>query len=92
MATLKVVRARVKCVLIYSNIERQPFVRYHEFKLQTFFQNEQCCVATNQQQLSRLPTTVSTLKPATDEAEMARARMHHKVVGNFGSEADVRNL
>ena len=29
---------------------------------------------------------------STTQAEQNRARMHHKVVGNFGSEADVRSL
>ena len=36
----------------------QPFLRYHEYKLQTLFQNEQYFVATYQEQLSPLPTVV----------------------------------
>ena len=40
----------------------QAFVRYHGRKLQTFFQKGQYFVATYQQQLTPLPTTVSTLK------------------------------
>ena len=38
----------------------QPFVRYHGHKLQPLFQKGQYCVATYRQQLSPLPTTVST--------------------------------
>ena len=43
----------------------QHLVRYHGHKLQTLFQNVQCFVGTYQQQLSRLPSTVSTLKSDT---------------------------
>ena len=60
-AALKVVRARVKCVLIYSNIEKATFWLLLGYKLQTLFQNGQSFVATYQQQLSRLPTTVSII-------------------------------
>ena len=63
-ATLKVVRTRVKvCSYNYTQRQRmQPFVRYHGHKVQTLFQKGQYFVATYQQQLSRLPTTVSSLK------------------------------
>ena len=50
-ATLTVVRARVKCVLIYSNIENTTLC-YLGHKLHALFQNGQCFVATYQQQLS----------------------------------------
>ena len=39
----------------------QPFVRYHGHKLQTLFQKGQYFAATYQQQVCRLPVTVSTL-------------------------------
>ena len=48
---------------MYTRRERlQLFDRYHGYKLLTLFQKGQYFAATYQQQLSRLPTTVSTLK------------------------------
>ena len=40
----------------------------------------------------RFAPSVSPRSPSSSSASPARARMHHKVVGNFGSEADVRSL
>ena len=57
-ATLEVVR---KCVLTYSKMENVIFGRYYGHKLQTLFQEGQYFVAMYQKQLSRPPTTVSTL-------------------------------
>ena len=55
-----------KRVLIYSKIENAS-LRYHGHKLQTLFQKGHYSVAKNKQQLSRLPTTLSTLKQASNQ-------------------------
>ena len=60
-ATLKVVRARVKCVLIYLNIENATVCSLPGIQVANFI-SKQYFLPTYQQQLSRLPTTVSTLK------------------------------
>ena len=62
-ATLTVARARVKCVLIYSNIENAILCSLLWTQVANFIsKQQQYFVATYQQQLSRLPITVSTLK------------------------------
>ena len=37
-------------------------------------------------------TSMALVQLCTNPVQHIRARMHHKVVGNFGSEADVRSL
>ena len=53
------------CSYIFIDRECNPFCQYHGHKSQTLFQRGQYFVATNQQQLNRLPTTVSTLNAKT---------------------------
>ena len=60
-ATLKVVRTRVKYFLMYSKTENAILRSLPWTQVANFISKGQCFVGTYQQQLSRLPTTTSTL-------------------------------
>ena len=64
-ATFEVVRTRVKCVLIYSKTENALLCSLPWTQAEAVSQKGQYIVATYQQQLSRLPTAVCTLKAST---------------------------
>ena len=60
-ATVKVVRTRLKLVLIYSKIDNATLCSLPWTQVANFISKGATFVATYQQQLCRLPTTVSTV-------------------------------
>ena len=70
-AALKVVRTRVKCLLIHSDRESNPFVVTTDTSCNFTSNRTILFVATLLQQRSRLLTAMSTLKESRVEKEVA---------------------